>query len=68
MCILLIILIVVSLYYFLQNDQSKHMSVGQNTYEQGNSGDALEILRQRYAQGEIDEVEYKERKRLLESR
>lgn len=68
MCILLIILIVVALYYFLQNDQSKHMSVGQNTCEQGNSGDALEILRQRYARGEIDEVEYKERKKLLELR
>jgi len=30
-------------------------------------GNALEILRERYARGEIDQAEFKERQRLLES-
>lgn len=32
----------------------------------GTSNDAIQILQERFARGEIDEMEYKEKKRILE--
>ncbi|AHF08398.1 SHOCT domain-containing protein [Desulfitobacterium metallireducens] len=56
MFIVLLILIIGAVYLFRQQDQ--HTSGGLNN--------SLEILRQRYARGEIDEMEFKARKNILE--
>lgn len=56
MFIALLILIIGAVYLFRQEDQ--HTSGGFN--------DPIEVLRQRYARGEIDEMEFKERKNILE--
>lgn len=56
MFIFLLILIIGAVYLFRQQDQPT--SAGLN--------DPVEILRQRYARGEIDEMEFKGRKNILE--
>lgn len=68
MFIFLIILIVAALYFFRQQDQPIHYRSVQTMFAPSSSGDSLEILRQRYARGEIDEQEFKERKNVLEQR
>lgn len=42
------------------------ISTGQGAGSMGSSRDPLEVLKDRYARGEIDTEEYEERKRVLE--
>lgn len=56
MFIILVILLIGAVYLFRQQDQPTS----------GGFNDSIEILRHRYARGEIDEMEFKERKNILE--
>lgn len=68
MFIFLIILIIAALYFFRQQDQALHYRSVQTMFAPGSSSDSLEILRQRYARGEIDEAEFKECMNVLDQR
>ncbi|HVJ47694.1 SHOCT domain-containing protein [Desulfitobacterium sp.] len=68
MLIFLIILIIAALYFFRLQDQPIDYRSVQTMPAPSSSSDSLEILRQRYVRGEIDEQEFKERKNVLEQR
>lgn len=55
-------IILVSIYLFRRNSSQVHT----NGFSKQNSG--LDILRERYARGEIDSAEYQSRKQDLEGR
>lgn len=55
-------IILLSIYLFRRNSSQVHT----NGFSKQNSG--LDILRERYARGEIDSAEYQSRKQDLESR
>jgi putative membrane protein len=43
------------------------MALMMRSRRHGSTGNALDILRERYARGEIDQAEYEERRRVLRS-
>jgi putative membrane protein len=43
------------------------MALMMRSHHHGSTGNALDILRERYARGEIDQAEYEERRRVLRS-
>ncbi len=55
--VILLIVAIVWAIRFLRHSRSKHWAFSQS---------ALDILRERYAKGEIDTAEYEERKKTLE--
>lgn len=61
----LIVVIVVLIVRWLGGSSSNHHETPRQR-PQGGGRDALDILRERFARGEIDEEEYNRRKRLLE--
>lgn len=69
MFILLLLLIIGLIYFLRQKDQRDLYYSGhpeQAARQSGQSGDAFDILRERYARGEIDEQEFNERKKVLQ--
>ena len=57
-----IILLVIA-FYFWENSQGRHTQCEHKSHR----NNAVEILKERFAQGEIDSAEFNERKRALES-
>lgn len=57
----LIVLIVLGIRWLLRQDRA----AGGGPATPGGADDSLEILRRRYASGEIDEEEYERRRRIL---
>ena len=55
-------IVLLGIYLFRRNSSQAHI----NGFDKRNSG--LDILRERYARGEIDTVEYQSRKQDLENR
>lgn len=58
-----IILLVIA-FYFWDTNYNRHT---QNDYKDNQKKNAVEILKERFARGEIDSAEFNERKRVLES-
>jgi putative membrane protein len=58
-----IILLAIAFYFFWDNNDSRHV----HFKHKGDSKSAVEILQERFARGEIDSVEFNERKRVLEN-
>ena len=66
MFIVLILVIIGVVYLFQQKDKQGFNLPGQSQSSRDNSRDALDILRERYAHGEISEQEFNERKKVLQ--
>jgi len=56
--LVLLILIIVGILYFLRKDREKQQHYSTNR--------SLEILQERFAKGEINEQEYRDRKAVIE--
>ncbi len=65
--VLVIVLIVLGIRWLIRSDRSSRLSGGSGAYPGAGGGpdDPLEILRQRYARGEIDDEEFERRKKTL---
>lgn len=62
--IIWILLVIAVIYLFQQNSRSTD-SFDHREYTRDYARDALDILRERYARGEISEQEFNERKKIL---
>ena len=65
MFIILILLVIGAIYFLRQQEQRGPLYSDNAKYQTGSSKDALDILRERYARGEISEQEFNERKKVL---
>ncbi|GAB6173732.1 hypothetical protein JCM15765_32100 [Paradesulfitobacterium aromaticivorans] len=66
MFIILILLVIGAMYLFQQQNQRSLVFSEHPQYPRDHSMDALDILRERYARGEISEQEFNERKKVLQ--
>ncbi len=68
MMIILLVLIIVGVYFFVSGAGRRNRngrSAFINTFASGSDTSALEIIKERYAEGEIDLSEYEEMKKAI---
>lgn len=63
---IILILLVIGVIYLFQQQNQRSSVFSEHPQSRDHSRDALDILRERYARGDISEQEFNERKKVLQ--